>query len=61
MASVDPVALDRVAFDRIEAARRERKLPSLVGSTREPRWIRTAREKGLGTDDPDRFRLIEES
>jgi hypothetical protein len=31
------------------------------GSAREPRWLRTAAGKGLGTDDIDRIRLLEES
>jgi uncharacterized protein (DUF362 family) len=58
LASTDPVALDRVAFDRIEAVRRERELPSLIGSDREPTWLRTARKKGLGTDDLDRIQIL---
>jgi uncharacterized protein (DUF362 family) len=61
LASTDPVALDRVAWDRLEAVRRERDLPALRGTPREPRWIRTAASRGLGVDDPDRFRLIEET
>jgi uncharacterized protein (DUF362 family) len=61
LASTDPVALDRVAWDRLEEVRKERELPPIRGSAREPRWLRTAAGKGLGTDDIDRIRLLEES
>jgi len=60
MASTDPVALDRAAWDRIEAVRREKKLPTLVGSSREPRWIVTAGKKGLGQSESDRIHFLKE-
>ncbi len=60
MASTDPVALDRVARDRIEGVRRDKKLPTLAGSPREPRWIVTAGKQGLGQHESARIKLIEE-
>jgi uncharacterized protein (DUF362 family) len=58
-ASIDPVALDHAAWLRIEEVRKKKDLPTLKGTAREPRWIRTAAKHKLGTDDPDRYRLIE--
>jgi uncharacterized protein (DUF362 family) len=57
MASIDPVALDRVAWDVLEARRKAKGLPSLAEAGREPVWIRTAAGKGLGNDDPTKFRI----
>jgi len=49
----DPVALDRIGWDRIEEMRSEKGLPSLKEAGREPTYIATAADKehGLGTDD----------
>jgi len=60
MAATDPVALDRVGWDIVEAQRKKKGLPSLTEAGRPPRWIRTAARRGLGTDDPDKFELVED-
>jgi len=57
--SADPVALDRLGADVIEERRAQAKLPSLKADGRDPRHIRLAAKRGLGTDDPKRFDLVE--
>jgi uncharacterized protein (DUF362 family) len=58
MASTDPVALDRVAWQLIEAQRKAKSLPSLVEAKRPPKWIATAAARGLGQADPQKFKLL---
>ena len=58
-ATHDPVALDAVAWAKIEALRKGRGLPSLVGSKREPKHIAIAAGKGLGVGDPAQVELKE--
>jgi uncharacterized Fe-S center protein len=48
LASTDPVALDRVAWDLIDARRRKKGLPALKEAGRSPLWIHTAEKQGLG-------------
>ena len=48
LGSTDPVALDRVAFGKIEAARRRRGLNQISGTRRSPRHINTAAIRGAG-------------
>lgn len=60
MAATDPVALDRVGWDMIEAQRKEKGLPTLAEAKRPPRWIHTAAKRGLGREDPDKFELVED-
>ncbi|GJQ60909.1 MAG: DUF362 domain-containing protein [Candidatus Scalindua sp. AMX11] len=50
--SNDPVALDRIGAQIIEEKRKEVGLPSLKSAGREPTYITTAAQLGLGIDDP---------
>ncbi|MCP5007754.1 MAG: DUF362 domain-containing protein [Planctomycetes bacterium] len=49
--STDPVALDRIGAQIIEEKRKETNLPSLKDAGREPAYITTAAQLGLGVDD----------
>ncbi|MBM3333131.1 DUF362 domain-containing protein [Candidatus Sumerlaeota bacterium] len=51
MAATDPVALDTVGWQMIEAKRREAGLKSLEDSGRPPRWLATAAARGIGQND----------
>jgi uncharacterized protein (DUF362 family) len=53
LASVDPVAIDTVAFDLLEGLRKRHGLPPIAGSDRAPRYLQVAadRDHGLGTAD----------
>jgi uncharacterized protein (DUF362 family) len=55
LVSRDPVALDRIGTEIIEAKRKEMNLPSLKESKREPKYIFTAAERGLGEADINRI------
>jgi uncharacterized protein (DUF362 family) len=55
-ASTDPVALDSVGWDVIEEARKANGLPSLARAGREPAYIRTAAELGIGVHDKNAIR-----
>ncbi len=48
----DPVALDRIGAQIIEEKRKDANLPSLKSAGREPTYIKTAAQLGLGVDDP---------
>ena len=54
----DPVALDYLGWQVIDARRKEIGLPSLADAGRPPRWIATAAAMGLGTNDPTRMEII---
>jgi uncharacterized protein (DUF362 family) len=56
--STDPVALDRIGADIIENKRREVNMPSLKEAGREPNYIKTAANLGLGFDDPSLIDVI---
>jgi uncharacterized protein (DUF362 family) len=58
-ASTDPVALDTLGWDVIEAARKANDLPTLTRAGREPGYIRTAAELGIGVHDRNAIRLRE--
>lgn len=58
-ASTDPVALDRIGWQVIANARRENNLPTLGEARREPSYILTAAELGLGVADMNRIHLRE--
>jgi uncharacterized protein (DUF362 family) len=58
-ASTDPVALDSIGHRILDHARKERGLPSLVASKRDPSYVRTAAELGLGIADLNAIRLRE--
>lgn len=55
--STDPVAMDTLGAAVIERARKENGLPSLREAGREPGYIRTAAELGLGVHDMNAIRL----
>jgi uncharacterized protein (DUF362 family) len=57
--SLDPVAIDRIAWEMIERERSRRGLPSLVEDGREPTWIATAARLGLGEAERSRIDLRE--
>jgi uncharacterized protein (DUF362 family) len=59
LASTDPVALDRVGAQLIEARRKEVGLPALAAENREPRWIAGAAALGLGVADPTRIERVD--
>jgi uncharacterized protein (DUF362 family) len=56
-ASTDPVALDSVGWDVIAEARKAHDFPPLERVGREPAYIRTAAELGLGVHDKNRIQL----
>lgn len=58
-ASTDPVALDTVGWDVIEDARKKNNFPPLARVKREPAYIATAAELGIGIHDRNRIRLRE--
>ena len=58
LASTDPVALDRVGWQAIEARRKEVGLPTLAVESREPRWVAAAAQAGLGVAEPDRIEVV---
>ncbi|MCA9592608.1 MAG: DUF362 domain-containing protein [Myxococcales bacterium] len=55
--STDPVAHDVVGWQVIDAERKKRNIKSLKESKREPRYIQTAGELGLGVADLNQIRL----
>jgi len=55
--ATDPVAMDTVGWQLVDQLRKEKGLKSLKDSKREPRYIRTAGELGLGVADPNAIRL----
>ncbi|MBX3130716.1 MAG: DUF362 domain-containing protein [Polyangiaceae bacterium] len=55
--ATDPVAHDVVGWKVIDEERKNRGLKSLADSKREPRYIRTAGELGLGIADDNEIRL----
>jgi uncharacterized protein DUF362 len=60
LAAVDPVALDRVAWQILEKQRAVQKLPSLTKEKRAPKWIQTAAKRGLGQGDLKKITIIKE-
>jgi uncharacterized protein (DUF362 family) len=57
LASTDPVAIDAVGWDLIDARRNEVGLDSLAKEKREPRFIAAAAKLGLGEADLARIRV----
>jgi uncharacterized protein (DUF362 family) len=55
--ATDPVAMDTVGWNVIEAERKQRGLKTLKEAGREPRYIRTAADLGLGVHDLNAIRL----
>ncbi|RLA91116.1 MAG: hypothetical protein DRG20_02335 [Deltaproteobacteria bacterium] len=58
LVSLDPVAIDMVGYQLIEAIRKKAGLPSLSEEHREPVYIKTAEEKGLGIANQAKIRRI---
>jgi uncharacterized protein (DUF362 family) len=56
-ASTDPVAMDTIGWQVVEAERKSRNLKTLAQVKREPRYIKTAGELGLGVHDLNQIRL----
>ncbi len=59
MVSSDPVAIDHVGWEMIEAKRRENGMPTLAEEKREPKYIYTAGNLGLGTADLNLINHVE--
>lgn len=59
LVSLDPVAVDRIAWAMIEEERSRRGLPTLAGDGREPTWISQAARLGLGEAERSRIDLRE--
>jgi hypothetical protein len=59
MVATDPVALDTIGWQMIEAKRREAGLKPLADVGRPPRWLATAASRGLGQNDPARIEVAE--
>ena len=57
-ASRDPVALDTVAWQKIEELRKAHNLETLAGSKRDPRHIALAAEAHIGVNDPARIDVV---
>lgn len=58
--STDPVAADYIGWQTIETLRKEHGLPSLKQEAREPKYIKTAEQLGLGCADLTHINLIKE-
>jgi hypothetical protein len=54
--ATDPVAMDAYVLALIDAARRERGLPSVAGRAR---YIESAARLGLGTNDPESIDILD--
>jgi len=57
--ATDPVALDTIGWQMIEAKRREAGLKPLAEVGRPPRWLATAASRGLGQNDPAKIEVTE--
>ena len=55
--ATDVVAHDQIAWQLIEEKRRSAGMPSLKEANREPRYIKSAAEAGLGIADPGRIEI----
>ncbi|MCC6522287.1 MAG: DUF362 domain-containing protein [Polyangiaceae bacterium] len=58
-AATDPVALDVIGWELIERLRKDNGLPTLAAAGREPTYIRTAADLGLGVYDRANIALTE--
>jgi hypothetical protein len=59
LVSTDPVAADAVCWRIIEERRKKIGLPSLAEEQREPSWIATAHEIGLGESRTEHINVVE--
>ncbi len=55
LAAADPVALDTVAGELIDAQRAKHGMASLEEAKRPPKWLKTAKKMGLGENDPQKI------
>jgi hypothetical protein len=55
--ATDPVAMDTIGWNVVEAERKQRGLKTLKEAGREPRYIRTAGELGVGVHDLNAIKL----
>ncbi len=55
--STDPVAMDTIGLKLVEDERKKQGLKTLAQAKREPRYVRTAGELGLGVHDLNQIRL----
>ncbi len=53
----DPVAIDYLGWQVVDAQRKKMGLPTLVDAGRPPKWIATSSSMGLGTDDPAQIEI----
>lgn len=58
LVATDPVAIDTVGWQIIEARRKEVELPPLAQDGRPVRFLQSAAKLGLGTNDPNKIRLV---
>jgi uncharacterized protein (DUF362 family) len=58
-AATDPVAIDVLGWKAVERLRKENGLPTLKAAGREPTYLRTAAELGLGVFDDNAIRFRE--
>ncbi len=57
--STDPVALDTIGWNAVEAERKAHKQPSLTRAGRPPKYLESAHDLGLGVHDLNQIRLVE--
>jgi uncharacterized protein (DUF362 family) len=55
--ATDPVAMDTIGWQVVEAERKQRNLKTLAQMKREPRYIKSASELGLGVHDLNQIKL----
>jgi len=55
LVSLDPIAVERIAWEMIEAERSRRGMPTLEAEKRSPTWIATASKLGLGESERERI------
>ena len=58
MVGTDPVALDYVGWQILEARRKEIGLRTFEAEGRLPKWIASAAERGVGTNDPNQIEVV---
>ena len=55
--ATDPVAMDTMGWKIVDDERKQRNIPNLKDSRREPRYVRNAGEFGLGVHDLNRIQM----
>jgi uncharacterized protein (DUF362 family) len=61
LVATDPVALDTIGTQMIDAKRQEQGLPTLEAARRKPKHLASAAARNLGTNDPARIDLFEKT